>query len=105
MILSGTGSDGTLGLQAIKAAGGVTFEQDEKTAEYDSMPRSAIASGVVDFVLPSEGIAKELVRLGSQPELFRLEPAKGDETVLGDASDLGKVLALLRLRTGVDFTH
>src|SRR5690349_7822572 len=51
VILSGTGSDGTLGIKEIKAAGGVTFAQDT-SAQQDSMPRSAIASGCVDFVLP-----------------------------------------------------
>jgi two-component system CheB/CheR fusion protein len=62
VILSGTASDGTLGLEAIKTEGGITFVQDE-SARYDSMPRSAIAAGCVDFVLPPEGIAKELARI------------------------------------------
>ena len=63
MVLSGTASDGTLGLKAIKAAGGVTFAQDMKTAKYDSMPKSAIAAGVADFVLPPAGIARQLVAI------------------------------------------
>ena len=58
VVLSGTASDGTLGLQAIKAAGGATFAQEVRTAKFDSMPRSAIAAGVVDFVLPPAGIAR-----------------------------------------------
>src|SRR5213592_3649507 len=62
VILSGTASDGTLGLQAIKAEAGITFAQDE-SAKYDSMPRSAIVAGCVDFVLSPENIAKELVRI------------------------------------------
>jgi two-component system, chemotaxis family, CheB/CheR fusion protein len=64
VILSGTASDGTLGLEAIKAEGGITFAQDD-TARYASMPRSAIATGCVDFVLPPEGIAAELGRIGA----------------------------------------
>jgi two-component system CheB/CheR fusion protein len=52
IILSGTASDGTLGLAAIKAEGGITFAQDEKSAKFDGMPQSAIAAGCVDFVLP-----------------------------------------------------
>ena len=56
VVLSGTASDGTAGLGAIKAEGGITFAQDE-SAKYDSMPRSAIAAGCVDFVLSPEGIA------------------------------------------------
>lgn len=59
VVLSGTANDGTLGLQEIKGAGGITFAQDA-TAEQASMPRSAIAAGVVDFVLPPDEIAREL---------------------------------------------
>jgi two-component system CheB/CheR fusion protein len=59
VILSGIASDGTLGLQAIKAEGGVTFAQDPKTAQYDGMPRSAILSGAVDIVVTPQRIAEE----------------------------------------------
>ena len=60
VILSGTASDGALGLEAIKAEGGIAFAQEERSARYDGMPRSAIATGCVDFVLPPEGIAQEI---------------------------------------------
>src|SRR5205814_3372618 len=66
VILSGTASDGTLGLEAIKAEAGITFAQDE-SAKYDSMPRSAIAAGCVDFVLSPEHIAKELAHIARHP--------------------------------------
>ena len=66
VVLSGTASDGTLGLEAIKAAGGFTFAQDD-SAKYDSMPRSAVAAGCVDLVLSPEGIAKELGRIAKHP--------------------------------------
>ncbi|TLG72651.1 chemotaxis protein CheB [Methylocystis sp. B8] len=66
VVLSGTASDGTLGLEAIKAEGGITFAQDD-SARYDSMPRSAIAAGCVDFVLKPEDIAKELARIADHP--------------------------------------
>jgi two-component system, chemotaxis family, CheB/CheR fusion protein len=66
VILSGTASDGTLGLQAIKAEGGITFAQDD-SARYDSMPRSAVAAGSVDFVLSPEDIATELARIAKHP--------------------------------------
>ena len=79
VILSGVASDGTLGLAAIKAAGGITFAQDSKSAKYDGMPRSAIAAGCVDFVLPPEGIARELKRISLHPYLGRPDhPAAGD---------------------------
>jgi two-component system CheB/CheR fusion protein len=83
VILSGTATDGTLGLEAIKAEGGITFAQDD-SARYDSMPRSAVAAGCVDFILSPEGIAKELARIakhpylaGSQPELSSEEKEHG----------------------------
>ncbi|HTK83135.1 MAG TPA: chemotaxis protein CheB [Bacteroidota bacterium] len=66
VILSGTASDGTLGLEAIKAEGGITFAQDE-SAKYDSMPRSAVAAGCVDFVLSPKNIAKELAQIARHP--------------------------------------
>ena len=62
VILSGTASDGTLGSEAIKAEGGITFGQDQ-SAKYDSMPRNAVAAGCADLVLPPEGIARELTRI------------------------------------------
>jgi PAS domain S-box-containing protein len=63
VILSGAASDGTLGLEAIKAQGGITFAQDEKTAKNYGMPRSAISAGCVDFELPPDRIAEELARM------------------------------------------
>jgi two-component system, chemotaxis family, CheB/CheR fusion protein len=66
VILSGTATDGTLGLEAIKGEGGITFAQDD-SAKYDSMPRSAIAAGCVDFVLTPEDIAMELARIAKHP--------------------------------------
>ena len=82
VILSGTATDGTLGLTAIKAEGGITFAQDD-SARYDSMPRSAVAAGCVDFVLSPENIAKELARIATHPYVAgqppgSLTPAEDD---------------------------
>jgi len=66
VILSGTATDGTLGLESIKAEGGITFAQDD-SARYDSMPRSAVAAGCVDFILSPQDIAKELARIAKHP--------------------------------------
>ena len=63
VVLSGTGSDGTLGLEAIKAEGGITFAQEKRSAKFDGMPGSAIAAGAVDFVLPPAGIARQLATM------------------------------------------
>jgi chemotaxis methyl-accepting protein methylase/signal transduction histidine kinase/chemotaxis response regulator CheB len=66
VVLSGTANDGTLGLEAIKAEGGITLVQNE-TAKHDSMPRSAVAAGCVDLVLSPADIAKELARIARHP--------------------------------------
>src|SRR5260370_16232489 len=100
VILSGTASDGTLGLKAIKAEGGITFAQDE-SARYDGMPKSAIAAQCVDFVLPPNGIAAELIRLSRHPYLA--QAVRQTETP-GLDPDFGAVFGILRTATGVDFT-
>ena len=102
VVLSGAGSDGTLGLQAIKVAGGITFAQEMRTAKFDSMPASAIAAGVVDFVLPPAGIARQLVAIARDSRV-PIEPGEAAEQS-GDA-ELRKIFRLLRLATGVDFTY
>src|ERR1043166_83874 len=63
VILSDTGSDGALGIEAIKAEGGITFAQEELSAQQPSMPRSAIFTGAVDFILPPADIAQALNNL------------------------------------------
>jgi len=74
VILSGMGSDGTLGVQALEAEGGIVFAQEPASAKHGDMPRSAIESGVVDFVLTPEEIAHELTRLGRHPYLAGAPP-------------------------------
>ncbi|HEX9945571.1 MAG TPA: chemotaxis protein CheB, partial [Thermoanaerobaculia bacterium] len=101
IVLSGTGTDGALGLKAIKERGGLTMVQDPQTARYDSMPRSAILTGMVDHVLPVEEMPARLVE-----HLARLRDGQGGnrerfrEEVAGH---LGKVCAILRRQTGHDF--
>jgi two-component system CheB/CheR fusion protein len=103
VILSGTASDGTLGLKAVKTASGITFAQDEGSAEHFGMPGSAIAAGCVDFVLPPREIARELARIARHPYVLHERPA---EPELGEATDaLNKIFLLLRQRTGHDFTY
>jgi two-component system, chemotaxis family, CheB/CheR fusion protein len=103
VILSGTASDGTLGLQAIKAMGGVTFAQDDESAKYNEMPRNAIAAGNVDFVLPPAGIARELKRIATHVQVFTPDE-KGDanEKTTPDET-LSKIFLLLRNLSRVDF--
>jgi two-component system CheB/CheR fusion protein len=80
VILSGTSSDGALGIEAIKGEGGITFAQDEKTAKYDGMPRAAVATGCVDFVLSPEEIAHELIRIAKHPYYIRTPAACAAES-------------------------
>ena len=102
VVLSGTASDGTLGLQAIKAAGGITFAQEKGTAKFDSMPGSAIAAGVVDFVLPPARIARELTAI-ARDSRARIELREATET--SEEAELNKIFRLLRKAAGVDFTY
>jgi two-component system, chemotaxis family, CheB/CheR fusion protein len=99
VVLSGTGSDGTLGLQAIKAEGGITFAQDA-SAQHSSMPRSAIASGVVDFVLPAVEIGREIARIACSS---LLAPSRGSEEATTD-TNLSGIVKMLHQATGVDFS-
>ncbi|HEV2669328.1 MAG TPA: chemotaxis protein CheB, partial [Blastocatellia bacterium] len=107
VILSGTATDGTLGLEAVKSEGGITFAQEPKSAKYDSMPRSAIAAGCVDFVLTPEGIAEELARISRHPYVAPAEIAESGAEETGrpaGKNGFNKILALLRRATGVDFS-
>src|SRR5262245_45868780 len=99
VVLSGTANDGSLGIQEIKAAGGITFAQDS-TAEYPGMPRSAVATGAVDFVLPPDEIARELGRISRHPYVT---PALDEGTSPAHESGMQRILGILRHATGVDF--
>src|SRR5246500_5554090 len=98
VVLSGTGTDGTIGLQAIKAEGGITFAQDV-SAQHQSMPRSAIASGCVDFVLSPIEIGHEITRI-ARSRLVALSPSS--EEAMNNLSDVVKIL---HAATGIDFSH
>jgi two-component system, chemotaxis family, CheB/CheR fusion protein len=99
VVLSGAGSDGAVGVKAVKEAGGIILVQDPSEAEYSSMPRSAIATGVADFVLPLHELVVRLV------ELIRLKQG-GSLTPEPPVDEewLRRILAHLRIRTGNDFS-
>jgi len=105
VILSGTASDGTFGLRAIKSEGGITFAQREDTCEYDGMPHSAIAAGHVDYVLPPDEIAQELSRIAKHPYVVHESLAHREGEVINTSDSLNKIFVLLRTRTGNDFTY
>jgi two-component system CheB/CheR fusion protein len=102
VILSGTGSDGTLGLAAIKGEAGITFAQEPSSAKYDGMPASAIASGCVDFILTPGEIANEIVRIRQHP--YIAEAVDPSSEVVSSDSEMEAIFRLLRRSTTVDFS-
>ena len=119
IVLSGTNSDGALGLQAIREQGGFAIAQSEDSAKFAGMPHNAAGAGHVDLILPPEGIARELERIGRQPlpiqgsasdtgpngsELGDTRPDNAESGENGvDERHLTAILALLQKTTGVDF--
>ena len=102
VILSGTGSDGMRGVRAIKEVGGLAIVQDPASARFDGMPRSAISTGLVDYVSPPEEMPAQLVRYASHHESARRAPPA---TLDLPEEGVPAVLAAVKRQTGVDFTH
>ncbi len=102
IVLSGTGSDGTLGVRAIRGAGGLVLAQEPTSAEFDAMPRSAIATGFVDYVLPpaemAEAVLSYVRQARTRGENFSANVEAGTE------KDLRDILALLLRQTKSDFS-
>lgn len=105
VILSGGDSDGARGVEAIKAVGGITFAQCEATAQVNSMPNTAIATGQVDFVLPPEKIAAKLAEISHHPYINNSSATIALMPTSSASQDaLSIIFDLLRKATGVDFT-
>jgi two-component system, chemotaxis family, CheB/CheR fusion protein len=105
VVLSGTGTDGTLGLAAIKAEGGIAFAQDQQSAKYPDMPRSASAQfGSADFVLPPAQIAKELARIAGHPYVRRAQSEEEAELATAESQFAG-IFQWVKRSTGVDFSQ
>lgn len=103
IVLSGTGSDGTLGVRAIKGEGGMVMVQSPDSTEYDGMPRSAIATGLVDYELPPAEMPNQLIAylahaFGKKPWPASLAGPKNDGA-------FKKILILLRAKSGHDFSQ
>lgn len=99
IVLSGTGSDGVLGLTAIREAGGLTYAEETAEAEYDGMPKAAIDAGVVDAALSISRLATELVRLGRHaPVMGQRAPGLVDENAYAE------ILTLVHKATGLELT-
>ena len=102
IVLSGTGSDGTMGLRAIKGEGGMAMAQTPESTEYDGMPRSAINTGLVDYVLPAADMPAQLMAYAVHA--FDRPPRPATIPEPKTESDLKKVFVLLRAKTGHDFS-
>jgi two-component system CheB/CheR fusion protein len=99
IVLTGAGADGSVGVRAVKEAGGIVLVQEPREAEYASMPRNAIATGIADLVLPLPELAEKLVELiRSKAHLRAQNASDGDEEVVR------RILSYLRSRTGHDFS-
>ena len=113
VILSGTGSDGTVGIGRIKECGGITLAQDPDDAEYAEMPQNALASGHVDISLPVADLPQKLLELSANARRIQLPPVEDEASVLAAPAGseetvehaLQDILTLLRIRTGHDFRH
>lgn len=102
VVLSGTGSDGTGGVKSVKEKGGLTIVQEPATAKFDGMPRSAIATGVVDYVLSPKDIADELLHYAQYHAI--VEP-EDDGALFTDEESFSHIYAVLKKVRGIDFTH
>ncbi|WP_322083878.1 CheR family methyltransferase [Burkholderia sp. BCC1972] len=110
VVLSGAGSDGSVGLSRIKEMGGITFAQEPAEAEYDSMPRSAIATGMVDFVTTAAEMPQRLMDLWVTAKEIHLpvtESEERQEELVNEAAEraLREIMIILRTRTAHDFRH
>ena len=103
MVLSGTGSDGALGIRAIKGEGGMLMVQAPETTDFDGMPRSAISTGLADYVLPPVEMADALISYTSHAFTESSAEAKAPEK--GKASSLSTIFKLLQNHSGHDFSH
>jgi len=101
IVLSGTGNDGTIGLKKIKEKMGITIAQDPSSAKYDGMPRSAINSNVVDYVLPVEKMPEKIIAFEKRLFIKILEKDETEEDVLGHYEN---ICAIIKLHTGHDFS-
>jgi two-component system, chemotaxis family, CheB/CheR fusion protein len=102
IILSGTGTDGTLGLKAIKGVSGMTLVQAPQTAKFDGMPNSAILMGDVDFILPAEQIGQKLIQYSKGPYFTNIHTVEAEALVAPEP--IQKIFVLLRNRTRNDFS-
>lgn len=101
IVLSGTGSDGSRGIREVQAAGGLIIVQDPQTAQFDGMPRNAIASGTFDFILPPAEMHDVIAQFALDP---LSKTVSSDQTVAFSADEYDGILSVLKRKYGIDFT-
>ena len=109
VVLSGTGSDGTNGIKAVKERGGLVIAQAPESAKFDGMPRSVINTGLADFVLSPEEIAEEILNFSSTPVLLRTRPGDAqtsdEDELFSEEETLSHIYTILKNASGIDFTY
>ncbi len=109
VVLSGTGSDGTKGVKAIKEVGGLVIAQDPDSSKFDGMPRSVINTGLADFVLSPEEIAEEILNFSNTDILlkpFRTDSSiSDDDAPFSEEETLSHIYTILKNASGIDFTY
>ncbi len=109
VVLSGTGSDGTNGVKAVKEYGGLVIAQAPESAKFDGMPKSVISTGLADFVLPPEEIAEEILNFSATPVLLRTPGAAGplseEDALFSEEETLSHIYTILKNASGIDFTY
>ena len=109
VVLSGTGSDGTNGVKAVKEHGGLVIAQAPESAKFDGMPRSVINTGLADFVLSPEEIAEEILNFSNTPVLLRSPKSDGllsdEEVIFSEEETLSHIYTILKNASGIDFTY
>ena len=109
VVLSGTGSDGTNGVKAVKEYGGLVIAQEPETAKFDGMPKSVIKTGLADFTLSPEEIADEILNFSNAPALIRTPKSDGlltdEDDHFSEEETLGHIYTILKNASGIDFTY
>ena len=103
VILSGTGSDGTLGIRSIKEHGGMVIAQDDRSAKFDGMPRSSISTGMVDYILTPEEMPEALLNYIKHP--FIQKTKKIENQITRDDDHLSRIIMIIRDQVGIDFSN
>ena len=102
VVMSGTGTDGTNGIKAIKENGGLVIVQKPDTAKFDGMPRSAINTGLADFILSPEDTVDEILNFSSNPTIIKLHEK---DVLFSDEETFIQIYSLLKKASGIDFTN